>query len=109
MLNNPFGEGKIYKLGQVGKWTFDGKIEIHKEVEKERVVNKENVKTAKSSNITINQSYDFLKAYDYTKVNAVLARNTEENFKTISKAEPRKCFVNSVELGILVPILHMNF
>lgn len=27
-LNNPFGEGKIYKTGDLGRWTFDGKIQI---------------------------------------------------------------------------------
>ena len=26
-LNNPFGSGKIYKSGDIGRWTFDGKIQ----------------------------------------------------------------------------------
>ena len=26
-LNNPFGEGKIYKSGDIGRWTFDGKVQ----------------------------------------------------------------------------------
>lgn len=26
-LDNPFGEGKIYKTGDIGRWTFDGKIQ----------------------------------------------------------------------------------
>ena len=26
-LNNPFGPGKIYKSGDIGRWTFDGKIQ----------------------------------------------------------------------------------
>lgn len=39
-------------------------------------------------------NHDYLKTYDYTKVNKVLERNTQENFKTISKIEPRKCFTN---------------
>lgn len=27
-LDNPFGEGKIYKSGDIGRWTFDGKVQI---------------------------------------------------------------------------------
>ncbi len=27
-LDNPFGEGKIYKSGDIGKWTFDGKVQV---------------------------------------------------------------------------------
>lgn len=27
-LDNPFGSGKIYKTGDIGRWTFDGKIQI---------------------------------------------------------------------------------
>lgn len=27
-LDNPFGEGKIYKSGDIGRWTFDGKLQI---------------------------------------------------------------------------------
>lgn len=26
-LNNPFGPGKMYKSGDIGRWTFDGKIQ----------------------------------------------------------------------------------
>ena len=26
-LDNPFGEGKIYKSGDIGRWTFDGKVQ----------------------------------------------------------------------------------
>lgn len=26
-LDNPFGEGKIYKSGDIGRWTFEGKIQ----------------------------------------------------------------------------------
>ena len=26
-LNNPFGPGKIYKSGDIGRWTFDGKVQ----------------------------------------------------------------------------------
>lgn len=26
-IDNPFGEGKIYKSGDVGRWTFDGKVQ----------------------------------------------------------------------------------
>ena len=26
-LDNPFGEGKIYKTGDIGRWTFDGKVQ----------------------------------------------------------------------------------
>lgn len=26
-LDNPFGEGKMYKSGDIGRWTFDGKVE----------------------------------------------------------------------------------
>lgn len=39
-------------------------------------------------------NYDYLKRYDYTRVNNVLARNIQENFKTISKIDPRKYFIN---------------
>ena len=27
-LDNPFGDGKIYRSGDIGRWTFDGKIQI---------------------------------------------------------------------------------
>ncbi len=27
-LDNPFGEGKIYKSGDIGRWTFDGKVQV---------------------------------------------------------------------------------
>ena len=27
-INNPFGEGKIYRSGDIGRWTFDGKVQI---------------------------------------------------------------------------------
>lgn len=27
-LDNPFGNGKIYKSGDIGRWTFDGKVQI---------------------------------------------------------------------------------
>lgn len=27
-MNNPFGEGKIYRSGDIGRWTFDGKVQI---------------------------------------------------------------------------------
>ncbi len=27
-LDNPFGEGKIYKTGDIGRWTFDGKVQV---------------------------------------------------------------------------------
>lgn len=27
-LDNPFGPGKIYKSGDIGKWTFDGKVQV---------------------------------------------------------------------------------
>lgn len=27
-LENPFGPGKIYKTGDIGKWTFNGKVQI---------------------------------------------------------------------------------
>lgn len=26
-LDNPFGEGKMYKSGDIGRWTFDGKVQ----------------------------------------------------------------------------------
>lgn len=26
-MDNPFGEGKIYKSGDIGRWTFDGKVQ----------------------------------------------------------------------------------
>ena len=26
-LDNPFGPGKIYKSGDIGRWTFDGKVQ----------------------------------------------------------------------------------
>ena len=26
-LKNPFGPGKIYKSGDIGRWTFDGKVQ----------------------------------------------------------------------------------
>lgn len=34
------------------------------------------------------QEDDFIQTYDYTRVNEVLSRNTEENFKTISEIDP---------------------
>lgn len=27
-IDNPFGEGKIYRSGDIGRWTFDGKVQI---------------------------------------------------------------------------------
>lgn len=27
-LKNPFGPGKIYKTGDIGRWTFDGKSSV---------------------------------------------------------------------------------
>ena len=27
-FDNPFGEGKIYKSGDIGRWTFDGKVQV---------------------------------------------------------------------------------
>lgn len=37
---------------------------------------------------------DYIKDYDYTKVNKVLARNSSKNFKTISDINVRKYIVN---------------
>lgn len=27
-LDNPFGEGKMYRSGDIGRWTFDGKVQV---------------------------------------------------------------------------------
>lgn len=40
------------------------------------------------------QDDDFIKTYDYTRVNKVLARNTAQNFKNLSKIDVRKYFTN---------------
>lgn len=101
LLDNPFGEGKIYKSNLSGKWSFDGKLEIIKDTNKKD--------TSKSSNLSLSQSYSFLKTYDYAKVNSVLSRNTYDNFKTISKIEPRRYFTYTAELDTWAHILHMNF
>ena len=100
-FDNPFGKGKIYKSNFSGRWTFDGKLEIIKNADKKE--------TSKASTTSLGQSYSFLKTYDYTKVNSVLSRNTYDNFKTISKTEPRKYSTYTVGLDSLALILHMNF
>ena len=109
VLDNPFGEGKIYKTDNIGKWTFDGKIEL---LGKEAIIkDTQRVTTGsktKSSHTMPNQNYDFLKTYDYTKVDHVLERNTNENFKTISKIEVRRHLISSEELVILELILLTN-
>ena len=102
LIDNPFGEGKIYKSNIFGMWTFDGKIEIIEETSKKDVPSKEASAetTAKPSKISLSETYSFLKKYDYTKVNSVLSRNTSDNFKTISKTEPRRYFTYRTELDI---------
>ncbi len=85
-FDNPFGEGKIYKAKISGKWTFDGKLEIIKNISKKDT----SKATIKTSSTSLSKTYSFLKTYDYTKVNSVLSRNTSNNFKSISKIEPRK-------------------
>lgn len=99
-FDNPFGKGKIYKTDNIGKWTFEGKIEILGNVSEynKKFATKPKKKTSSSLQ---NKNYDFLKSYDYTKVDKVLERNTVQNFKTISKIEVRKHIANSVELGYL--------
>lgn len=42
----------------------------------------------------------FIKDYDYSRVNEVLARNTSTNFKTISKIDVRKYFIDWTVLDI---------
>lgn len=83
-----------------GKWTFEGKIEIlgkASEYSKKFAV----ATKKKASSSLQNKNYDFLKTYDYTKVDKVLERNTIQNFKTISKIDARKYTANPVELGYL--------
>lgn len=117
LLDNPFGEGKIYKSEDIGRWTFEGKLEYLGKVKKETLhipedtdkktspkpevskktklekstinISKEKTKTSeiKSNNFNI-------KSYDYWAVNDVLARNTTENFKTILSSDPRKHFID---------------
>lgn len=100
IFDNPFGKGKICKTDNIGKWTFEGKIEILGNASEysEKFATKSKKKV--SSNLQ-NKNYDFLKTYDYTKVDKVLERNTIQNFKTISKIDVRKRTSNSVELGYL--------
>lgn len=78
LLDNPFGEGKIFNSGKIGKWTFDGKLEIISET-------KLPIKTDTSylDNIDIEN-------YDYSRVNSVLTRNSFNNLKTISETKVRK-------------------
>lgn len=109
IFDNPFGKGKIYKSNEIARWTFEGKLEL---LGKEPIYNiqKEVSKfKQKPSNTSIKQNYDFLKTYDYSKVNRVLERNTTQNFKTISKTDVRKHFAYSAELDILEHTWLMNF
>lgn len=109
IFDNPFGNGKIYKSNNIARWTFEGKLEL---LGKEPVYNtqQEPLKVKqKPLNSSVKQNYDFLKTYDYSKVDRVLERNSTQNFKTISKTEIRKYFAYSVELDILEHIWLMNF
>lgn len=91
---------KFYKLDSSRKWIFDTNAFSS---------NKENSKANKTRFIpTKDKNYDFLKTYDYTKINDVLARNTAYNLTTISKTNIRKYPINSVVLAILGLILRMN-
>ena len=83
-----------------GKWTFDGKLEVLGNVSEysKKFTTKSKLNT---SSTLQNKNYDFLKTYDYSKVDKVLERNISQNFKTISKTDPRKFTSNSEELGYL--------
>ncbi len=85
-FDNPFEKGKIYKTNYLGRWNFNGELEIFGKIKEELQVKE---KIIKNRNIPLSQIYGFLKTYDYTKVNKVLSRNIQSNFKTISKTEPR--------------------
>lgn len=98
VFDNPFGIGKMYKTGKLGRWTFSGRLEF---------LGKVPAKVKPKTKVE-DFSDDLLKNYDYTKVNCVLERNTRENFKTISKTDVRKYFVSSEGLDTLELILHMN-
>lgn len=109
IFDNPFGKGKVYKSNDIARWTFEGKLEL---LGKETVYNpeKEVSKTKqKPLHTSVKQNYDFLKTYDYSKVNRVLERNTAQNFKTISKIDVRKYFTCSVEPDILEHTWLMSF
>lgn len=100
LFDNPFGNVKLYKTNNIAKWTFEGKLEVLGDATEyiKKSISKTNVQSSKVKQI---QNYDFLKTYNYSKVDKVLERNTVQNFKTISKTDVRKHLANSVELGYL--------
>lgn len=85
-MDNPFGNGNIYKSGKLGKWTFEGKFESLGNIPAK----------IKSKKLTYMKSDEevHIKNYDYTKVSKVLLRNSSENFKTISNINVRKYTIN---------------
>lgn len=112
LFSNPFGKEKVYKSGNIGRWTFSGNLETFGKAKTEiqdktsskissntsdttkidrheEIPPKLNMDTQKIQNRNVADKLFDIKTYDYYNVNDILSRNTNTNFKTISETNPR--------------------
>lgn len=87
-------DGSLFKSGNIGRLTFEGVLEnlgkIPEKIKTKEILDS-TVFSYSKKNLVLS---DYIKDYDYTKVNKVLARNAAKNFKTISNINVRKYIVN---------------
>ena len=53
-MDNPFGEGKIYKSGDIGRWTFDGKVQCLGRVDQQIKLRGLRIELGEIENVMVN-------------------------------------------------------